>query len=203
MKTLQKTGLALLILISLYLLSGWFAKSVYQVQRTFTMQAPPNLVFDQVAVLRNWEHWSPWKEKDPGVQYRYEGEDGKAGSILSWSGDQERSGTGQIRIESLTKPYVLNYVLQFAEPYKMQSKGSFVFTQLEADKTAVKWVDEGDIPFLMRPVLMFMDIDVMLGPDFERGLFKIDSISGLVYRDKLMADSLSANSNSEVKLINQ
>lgn len=203
MKTVQKTGLALLILISLYLLSGWFAKSVYQIQRTHTMQAPPNLIFDQVAVLRNWEQWSPWKEKDPGAQFRYEGEDGKAGSILSWSGDQERSGTGQIRIESLTKPYVLNYVLQFSEPYKLHAKGSFVFTQLEADKTAVKWVDEGDIPYLMRPLLMFMDIDVMLGPDFERGLFKIDSISRLIYREKLKADSLNAISIPDPPVMNQ
>ena len=68
------------------------------------------------------------------------------------------------------------YNLNFTEPRKMSSIGYFTFTD-NGETTTLNWVSEGDVSFGARPFMMFMDLDEMMGPDFERGLFKIDSLA--------------------------
>ncbi|MBK9192320.1 MAG: hypothetical protein IPM77_12890 [Crocinitomicaceae bacterium] len=57
------------------------------------------------------------------------------------------------------------------------STGAFTLTS-SGEKTNVSWTDEGNIPFLFRPITMlFMSMDDMMGKDFETGLNKLDSLT--------------------------
>ena len=135
--------------------------------------------------LRNWENWSPWMEKDPTVKNSYEGIHGEKGSIMKWEGDRELSGTGQIEIASTDDPNAMHYILTFKVPFEMSSKGSFIVSAESPTKSKVTWSDAGDIPFLMRPMMMFIDMENQIGPDFERGLVKIDSVCSSMYQTLL------------------
>lgn len=197
MQFLIKLLKILTVLIGIYIIAAFFGSSNYRVERKSTINAPQKLVFTQVSVLRNWENWSPWAEKDPSIKNTYEGTDGEVGSLLKWTGNEDISGTGQLAISAMDAPTKLNYDLSFIEPFEMSSKGGFELTADSESTTTVSWHDEGDIPFLMRPMMLFMDMDKHMGADFERGLIKIDSVCSGIYQEmlKVMAqDSVAADS---------
>lgn len=197
MQFLIKLLKILTVLIGIYIIAAFFGSSNYRVERKSTINAPQKLVFTQVSVLRNWDNWSPWKEKDPTVQNTYVGTDGEVGSIMKWTGNEDISGTGQLAISAMDAPNKLNYDLSFLKPFEMSSKGGFELTAESESSTIMNWYDEGNIPFLMRPMMFFMDMDKHMGADFERGLFKIDSVCSGIYKEmlKVMAqDSISTDS---------
>lgn len=166
----------LLILLIVYLLSAFFAKSNFKVERTRVVQASQKLVYNQIGILKNWENWSIWQEKDHSIQYTFEGKDAENGAVMHWKGDPEKSGTGLIEIIQADPPYSMVYKLKGKLPFSIQSMGSFILSAENSKRTTVLWTDHGQIPFLLRPVLMFIDVEAIMAPDMERGLFKIDSI---------------------------
>ena len=104
---------------------------------------------------------------------------------MKWVGDKDLTGTGQIAIESLSAPFSMRYKLSFLVPFEMSSYGGFDLSEEANGKTQVSWYDTGNIPFVMRPMMMFMNMDKQMGPDFERGLFKIDSLCSGLYQEML------------------
>ncbi len=173
------------ILIIVYLISAFMAQSSYRVERSAEVNAPLTIVYNQLGMLRNWESWSPWKEKDSTLINAYQGTDGQPGSKVSWKGDEEISGTGEIEFTSVNPPYDINYDLKFTGSPEMISFGSFQLRETSAEKTRVSWLNSGDIPFIIRPMMMFMNMEEMMGPDFERGLAKLDSVCALQYQEFL------------------
>ena len=166
----------ILFLIAVYVFSAFFAKSNYNVERTRVMSASQKLIYTQIGILKNWENWSPWKERDPLVKFSYEGKDASNGAMMYWKGGEHTSGSGSIEIVQADPPYSMVYKLSLLESFAMSSKGSFILSAESSERTQVRWTNHGELPFLLRPLMMFMDMDKEMGPDFERGLFKIDSI---------------------------
>lgn len=166
----------LLILLIVYVLSAFFAKSNFKVERSRVIHASQKLVYSQFGILRNWENWSPWKEKDPDLQNTFEGKDATNGAKMYWQGDKEKSGSGSIEIVQADPPYSLVYKMKFMLPFDMRSMGSFVLSSENPTRTMIHWTNHGEIPFLLRPMIMFMDMEELMGQDFERGLVKMDSI---------------------------
>ncbi|MBN4071516.1 SRPBCC family protein, partial [Crocinitomix catalasitica] len=141
-------------------------------------------VYGQITKFENWDKWSPWKEKDPTAVYSIEGEDGTVGCIQKWKGDPEISGEGQLEITELVENMSLSYDLSFVD-WDMTSKGKITLESTETG-TKVNWSDEGNIPYIMRPIMLFMDMDDMLGAMFERGLERMDSVA-LIAQEELDA----------------
>lgn len=183
MKLLINLVKLIALLAIIYFIAAFLGKSSYRVERNAVINAPQKLIFNQVSIFKNWANWSPWMEKDPSVKNMYEGPDGQVGSSMSWVGDKNLSGTGSIRAASVNSPFEMDYVLSFKVPFEMESTGSFSLQAETDDQTKVTWVDQGNIPFLFRPMMMFMDMDKQIGPDFERGLFKIDSVCEHLYME--------------------
>lgn len=197
MKLLISIFKILFVLAVIYLIAAMLGKSSYRVEREAVINAPQKLVYNQISIFRNWEKWSPWAEKDPSVKNTYEGPDGEAGAVMNWAGDKDISGTGSIKVEDSNPPNGFNYTLSFKVPFEMQSRGGFSLSSASDEKTKVKWYDQGDIAFIFRPMMMFMDMDKQIGPDFERGLFKIDSICSGIYTEmkKVMLQDTLQNVN--------
>ncbi len=171
------------ILIIVYLISAFMAKSSYRVERSAVVNAPLTIVYNQLGMLRNWESWSPWKEKDSTLINTYHGIDGQPGAKVVWKGDENLSGTGEIEFSSVNPPYDINYYLTFTSSPEMKSFGSFQLREQSSDKTRVSWLNSGDIPFSFRPMMMFFDMESLMGSDFERGLAKLDSVCSLQYKE--------------------
>lgn len=67
--------------------------------------------------------------------------------------------------------------IYFEEPFTSESKSKWTFEPVD-DGTKVTWSMEGKQDFMTKAFTAFMGpIEENSGPDFERGLFKLDSIS--------------------------
>ena len=44
---------------------------MYTVERSTTIDAPPERIYQQIANLHNWRNWSPWEGLDPDLRRIY------------------------------------------------------------------------------------------------------------------------------------
>jgi len=175
MKIIKGILITIVVLAVAYIVTALITPKSYTVERSVEINAPSDIIFEKVSLFSNWNSWSPWKEQDPTSTYQLNGEDGIIGTTYSWSGDAEKTGTGGMTITEVTKNSKFAYDLAFTAPWQSSSKGHFSLSETNG-VTTLTWADAGDIPFLDRPMMYFMDLEGMMGPMFERGLFKIDSL---------------------------
>ncbi len=171
-KFLFKVALAMILI---FFVLAFFGEKTYQVKRSIVIKSNAQTVWEQVSNYSNWPNWSPWQENDPTVTNQFFGVPGTTEHSMSWIGDKDLSGTGNMKITSIDPNRSLDYLLTFEVPFAMHSDGGMTLTEKNGE-TTLTWFDKGDIPFIMRPFMVFMDLEGQIAPDFERGLFKIDSL---------------------------
>ncbi len=169
-----------ILILTAFVLMGIFAPKNYQVQRTKTIHASPSVVWAQMVNLKNWKNWSPWEELDKKMKTSYAGKDGDIGAKMMWEGN-DSVGTGELVIKSMSTNKELVYEMAFKEPMAMTTLGTILFQNITDSSVDVTWKDYADLPFKFRPSMHFMDMDAMMGSQFERGLFKLDSVSREIY----------------------
>lgn len=145
----------------------------YEVVRNRTINAPAAVIYNNVIDFKNWEAWSPWVEKEATTVITLpENTIGVDGS-MSW---EDKDGVGNMKTIAATPSNSINQEMQFAdfEP----SKVSWTFEPTDDGKTNVTWKMNGDkVPFGFKLYAFFNGgFDKMIGPDFERGLEKLDDI---------------------------
>jgi len=173
MKILKGIGIVILSLIIIYIVLGLFGPSDYKVVRSIKINATADVVYNQTTKFSNWAAWSPWAAADPGAKYTIEKDDQIVGAKMGWDG--EISGKGSMTITELVANEKMVYELSFVEPWEMSSVGGFNYT-VEEGMINLEWYDKGDIPFSQRPMMLFMDLEEMMGPQFEEGLQNIKDI---------------------------
>ena len=173
MKILKGIGIFILSLIIIYIALGFFGPSDYKVVRSIKIDATADVVYDQTTKFTNWAAWSPWAAEDPEAKYTIEKDDQIVGAKMGWDG--EISGKGSMTITELVANEKMVYELSFVEPWEMSSVGGFNYT-VEDVMINLEWYDKGDIPFTQRPMMLFMDLEEMMGPQFEEGLKNIKEI---------------------------
>lgn len=72
-------------------------------------------------------------------------------------------------IEQSDAPSQVGIKLEFLKPWQATNKTTFRFTP-EGGGTKVSWAMEGENNFMSKAVSLFVDMDKMIGADFERGL---------------------------------
>ncbi len=145
--------------------------SGYQVQRTATIGAEPEKVYQEIVHLRQWESWSPWADLDPDMEVTYGDTDGEVGSSYAWKGNR-KAGEGSMRITEADAPNAVVIDLRFLKPFKSQSETRFDLED-HPDGTKVTWTMTGSYTALSRVFSVFMPMDKLVGGDFENGLAKL------------------------------
>ncbi len=150
--------------------------ATYTVQRSATINAPRQAIFDRIAHFTRWPEWSPWEELDPDMEQNYTGvADGQVGSEYSWKGNR-KAGEGSMKITSLRAPSEIKADLHFLKPFKSESKLDWDL-QPAGDGTAVTWTMVANHNLMTRVMNVFGLMDKMLGKDFDKGLNKLKSLS--------------------------
>jgi hypothetical protein len=149
--------------------------SEFRVTRSAHVEAPAKTVFAQVNTLRNWDAWSPWAKLDPNAKNTFEGPESGPGAGFAWSGNDD-VGEGRMLIYESNPPTLIRIKLDFVRP--MEDTCTTVFTFSEADgETDVTWSMSGEQSFVEKAVCMFMDMDKMVGADFEKGLAQLKAVA--------------------------
>lgn len=140
----------------------------FSIQRSTTIAAPPATVFALINDFHQWEKWSPWAKKDPAMKTTYEGTESGAGAIYTWVGNSE-VGEGKMTILESRAPEQVGIQLEFLAPMKGTNTTEFSLKP-EGDGTSVTWTMAGKNNFVGKAFCLFMDMDAMVGGDFEKGL---------------------------------
>lgn len=157
------------------LLAGFVAMqpAEFTITRSATIDAPPAEVFKHVNDLHLWQAWSPWANLDPAAKATFEGPSAGEGAIFKWSGNDE-VGEGSMEIIESRPNDLIRIKLAFVRPFEDTSTSQFEFKP-QGDGTAVTWRMFGRKNFISKAVCLFMDMDKMLGGQFEEGLANLDA----------------------------
>lgn len=148
--------------------------SEYQVARSRVVQAPPAVVYAEVEDFKRWVAWSPWEKMEPNVQHTYSEPPSGVGATTTWKG--EKTGSGAMKFTEATPPSHLGIQLDFLEPFPSSSVVAFDFAP-EGAGTKVTWSMKGKNDFLGKAFGLFVNMDEMIGKDFENGLADIARVS--------------------------
>jgi len=176
MKVLKIIGIIILALVLIVVVLGLIAPQSYHVERSIVINAPKDVVFRQVVYWRNFAEWSPWAEQDSTMTVTIEGVDGQEGSKYIWQGDPKITGSGEMTNTGVTPNEEITYDLHFITPWESYSQGYVRVSDVD-DGVKASWGFSGDYPFPWNIMLLFMPMDKMIGPDFERGLASLKQIS--------------------------
>ncbi len=176
MRTFKIIGILVLILIVIILILGLIAPRKYYVERSVTINAPVELVFNHIKYWRQWQAWSPWATKDSTIRVTIEGVDGEEGSVYKWKGNPKTTGSGEMINTGLTNMEELNYKIKFKEPWESEAEGYIRVVKQDA-ATKVTWAFFGDSRFPENVFLLFMNMDKAVGKDFEEGLMLLKNIT--------------------------
>jgi uncharacterized protein YndB with AHSA1/START domain len=148
--------------------------SEFRITRTATISAPAPAVFAQVNDFHNWETWSPWAKLDPAAKTTFEGQSAGTGAIFRWAGNKE-VGEGSMTITESHPPDLIRIKLEFLKPFAATNTTEFTFTP-EGNQTAVTWSMAGKNNFIAKAICLFLNMDKMVGGQFEKGLVNMKSV---------------------------
>jgi hypothetical protein len=159
-------GLAVAILALVGVIAA--QPSTYRIERSATIAAPADVVFAQVNDFHKWGAWSPWDKLDPNQKVTFDGAGSGVGAKYAWSGN-DQVGEGRMTIEESKAGELVRIKLEFIRPWESTSPTSFSFKTVEGG-TQVTWAMEGTNNFVGKAFSLVMDMDAMLGKDFDKGL---------------------------------
>lgn len=172
MKALKRILFVLGTLLAVLIVVGFIMPSEIRVERSRVIDAPVEMIYDQVNNLRQWEKWSPWHKIDPAMEITYANGGIGENSSYSWTSNHKSVGNGKLTIED-AKPFeFINTVMDFGE--NGSGKATFKFVQHE-DGVIVTWdmhSDVGKNPFMR---LMGILIKRSINDAYDRGLEDIDA----------------------------
>ena len=199
MKLIKTLLFLVLILIIGALIYVAVQPNNYSVTRTKTINAPVDAVYNNVIDFKNWEHWSSWVEKDPTLVITYPEKTKGVGGHYSW---EDSDGVGVMKTLATVEKASIDQEMQFGE--FEPSKVHWIFKPHANGTTEVTWTMTSDnMPFGFKAFAVSQGgMDNIIGPHFDRGLEKLDSIM-VIEAEKLKATAFRLGNVKEVEVAQQ
>lgn len=147
----------------------------FTVTRNALIPAAPADIFPFVNNFHEWTKWSPWEAVDPKLSRSYSGNESGVGAKYAWSGNN-KAGTGTMEIVGSDEAGKIDIRLEFTKPMKAVNPTGFTFVP-EGDGTRVTWTMTGENKGLGKIFALFMNMEKMVGGDFEKGLTALSAVA--------------------------
>ena len=148
--------------------------SDFRIERSLAMAAQPAVVFGHVNDLHRWDAWSPWAKLDPQMKVTYSGPAAGVGAVHAWTGNK-KVGEGRMTITQSEPVKRIVLKLEFIKPFTATNMTEFTFTP-QGGGTLVNWAMTGRNNFMMKLFGVLMNMDKMIGKDFEKGLAALKTV---------------------------
>jgi effector-binding domain-containing protein len=191
MKVLKFIGIILVVAIVGLLVAAGLAPKDYKVERSIAIDASNQSVLPYITNLQKMQEWSPWASYDPNMEVNYEGDLGQVGSKSIWSGNKD-VGKGSQEITNVSDDLV-EIKLKFVEPFQSEADVYFQ-TAKDGESTKVTWGMSGENDFMARIFGLFMNMEEMIGADYDRGLATLKELverNTISETDGLVIESIS------------
>lgn len=167
-------GITVIVLIVGVLIIAAMQPNTFRVQRSVSIKAAPGRIFPFLNDFEKAMAWSPYEQKDPAMKRRFDGATGGKGAVYEFEGNKD-VGAGRIEIIESVPYEKVTLRLDMLKPmrasntveYRLEPKGS---------ATEVTWAMHGEAPLISRVVCLFLNMDKMVGGDFEKGLASLKSL---------------------------
>ena len=146
----------------------------FRIERAIRIAAPMLQVAEQIDDFHQWQQWSPWEHIDPSLQRTFSGADAGVGAIYEWTGTG-KAGSGRMEIVEMrtgSAGGLITIKLDFLKPFKATNTAEFLMTPTDAG-TDLTWAMFGPSLFVSKLMGVFMDMDKLIGKDFEAGLVSL------------------------------
>ena len=147
----------------------------YLVERSATIAAAPQHIYDRLVDFHAWMDWSPWEDLDPKQARSFTGAESGVGSRLRLVG-QPQGREGQHadhphgRAEGGSHRAGLREAVQVREHHRLLPDPE------GPSSTRVRWTMVGPKTLAAKVMGLFTSMDKMIGPDFEKGLARLKDV---------------------------
>jgi hypothetical protein len=167
-------AIALIVVIAAILVLAATRPDSFRVERSAQISAPPEKILALVNDFHQWGAWSPYEKLDPAMKRTYAGAAAGKGAVYEWEGNS-KAGQGRMQIIEAV-PTRTAIQLDFIKPFAAHNIAAFT-AQPSGDTTRVTWSMEGSSPFMHKLVGLFLNLDKMIGGDFETGLGNLKALA--------------------------
>jgi hypothetical protein len=138
----------------------------FHISRSIDIAAPAHAVHPHINTLTSMNQWNPWATYDAKSKIAYEGPPAGPGAVYTWGGS--RMGEGRFKITD-TSPETIKADLTMIKPMAADNKVVFSLTP-SITGTEVEWAMSGCNGFVPKLMHLFLNVDKMVGKEFEKGL---------------------------------
>jgi hypothetical protein len=155
------------IVVILLLLLASRQPDEFRVERSITINAAPAKIAALIDDFHAWSAWSPWEKIDPSMTRTFGGAGRGPGATYAWSGNG-KAGAGRMEILE-SSPLQVRVKLDFEKPFEGHNITDFTLAP-SGQSTGVTWTMYGPNTFIGKVMGMVVNMDKMIGKDFEAGL---------------------------------
>jgi uncharacterized protein YndB with AHSA1/START domain len=167
--------LVVLGIVSIIVARAMFIPGSFSVQRSITVQAPPEKIFPLLNDFQHVNQWSPWQQLDTAMASQISTPSAGPGAVYEWRGNS-RAGSGRMEILDSRAPSRVRVKLDFLAPFESHNIADYTLTPTGTG-TTVTWEMHGPSTFLSKVMQVFTSMDDLVGGDFERGLASLKAIA--------------------------
>ncbi len=172
--------LKIIVIGVVILLAAFFAYAAtkpdtFRVTRTTNIKAPQEKIFALINDFHRWDSWSPWEKLDPAMKRTHSGAASGKGTVYEWEGNS-KVGAGRMEITDTSPSSKITIKLDFIRPFEGHNIAEFALDP-KGDSTSVTWAMHGPNRYMGKVMSVFINMDRMIGKDFETGLAHLKNIS--------------------------
>jgi uncharacterized protein YndB with AHSA1/START domain len=168
-------AIVLAIGIAVILILAATKPDTLRVQRATAIKAPPEKIFPLINDFHQWGSWSPYETKDPAMKRSFSGTASGRGAVYAWDGNKN-VGSGRMEILDATVPSKIVIKLDFFTPFEGHNTAEFTMLP-QGDATNLTWLMHGPAAFMSKVMQVFINLDHMIGKDFEAGLANLKRLT--------------------------
>jgi len=172
---LEASIVVIVLLVAAILGYATTRPNVFQVERSTSVNAGADRIFPLINDFHRWAEWSPFEKLDPTMRKTYGGSEEGVGATYEWEGNS-KAGKGRMEITDSTPPSLVKIALEFEKPFPSKNVSEFTL-EPAGEQTRVIWAMHGPSPFVAKLMGIFVNMDQMIGRDFEAGLATMKGIA--------------------------
>jgi uncharacterized protein YndB with AHSA1/START domain len=139
-----------------------------RIERSTTINAPPEKIFPLIDDFHNWSQWAPQDKEDITVKRTFSGSASGEGAVSDWTGTGN-TGRGRMSITRSVPPTNVSVLVDWVKPFQAHNVNEFTL-EPQGATTKVTWTMQGTNVYMMKLMSVFTSMDRFMGKHFEDGL---------------------------------
>jgi len=167
--------IVVVVVIAAVLIFAVTRPDMFGVERSISIGAAPDRIFPLINDFKSWTAWSPYENKDPAMTRTYSSATSGKGAVYEWDGNSQ-VGKGRIEIIDTAAPSRVTIKLDMIKPMEGHNVVNFTL-EPRGGATQLTWAMRGTCAYMAKLMGLFLDMDKMIGKDFEVGLANLKALA--------------------------